>query len=457
MADGEAADGPKRKRNGRAAAAALKDGSDTSAPPDYDALAREFLHATSAGRALRSIADLVRRMRDGAAAEGEGSSAIRTLNGAARAAGAAGEHLRRVPILTVLEALGAPAPAEVGAPHRDALNDFLRLHLGDRFDTTLLALDRLAAGLERAAKATRRRPRGAPQRPKVLPVALDQLERLWWQHRQQAPTQSINSGGFGGLAREVLSAAPCNYREGTVRKAVAAYLAEPSRPAATAHKAPPSVAPPSIGTALIVSDPHPLAEELARQLEADVARVDCVPFPDLGNAAPDAATAVAKDGLDLLLILCLGSPVTKGTVRKPRVLASTAWSSATRGLATLPERLERLVAAYRHRLRAVGGRVVVVMPEPSSVAATAGRDGYGAASAFAAVVTLVRLLATDLARDGIHVAAIHPGWGRDAEGLPQRHAQPRVTAAVLRETIAKLGDEQRGRLTDLYGGRLPEI
>jgi len=132
MADDEAAGAPKRQRNERAAEAATRDGTDASGPPDYDALAREFLHATSAGSALRSIADLVRRMRDGAAAEGEGSSAIRTLKGAARAAGAAAEHLRSVPILNALEVLGTPAPAEVGAPHQGAINDFLRLHRGDR-------------------------------------------------------------------------------------------------------------------------------------------------------------------------------------------------------------------------------------------------------------------------------------------------------------------------------------
>jgi NAD(P)-dependent dehydrogenase (short-subunit alcohol dehydrogenase family) len=69
---------------------------------------------------------------------------------------------------------------------------------------------------------------------------------------------------------------------------------------------------------------------------------------------------------------------------------------------------------------------------------------------------LVRLLANDLVEDGIYVAAIHPGWGRDAQGLPQRHGQPRIAAAVLRETITKLGDEQRGRLVDLYGARSPD-
>ena len=456
MADEQAADAPKRHRNRDAAAAAAKDSASTSELPDYDALARESLHTTSAGPGLRSIADLVRRMRDGAAAEGEGSSSIKTLKRAARAAGEAAEHLRSIPILTALEALGTPAPVEVGAPYQVAINDFLRLHLGDRFDTTLLALDRLAEGLDRAAKAAPRRRRGRPQRSEVFRVALDQLERLWWQHRQQAPTQSTNSGGFGALAREVLTAPPCLYSAGTVRKSVAAYLAEPNRPATTANAAPVSAPLPKISTVVIVDDQHALVEELKSQFQADGVHVERTPLAGSGDTAPKAPEAVRKGRLDLLLVVCLGSPVTEGAVSKPRTLASTAWSSATRALAELPERLQQVVAEHLHRLSVSGGRIVVVMPEPSSVAATAGRDAYGAASALGAVVTLVRLLASDLARDGVHVAAIHPGWGRNAEGLPHRHRETRVTAAVLRETIAKLGEEQRGRLVDLYGGRLPE-
>jgi NAD(P)-dependent dehydrogenase (short-subunit alcohol dehydrogenase family) len=64
---------------------------------------------------------------------------------------------------------------------------------------------------------------------------------------------------------------------------------------------------------------------------------------------------------------------------------------------------------------------------------------------------LVGMWAQDLAKDGIQVSAVFPGWGRDEQGLPNRHSQTRVTAAVLRETIARLGERQHGRLVDLYG------
>ncbi|GGJ40853.1 hypothetical protein [Neoroseomonas lacus] len=420
----------------------------------YATMAATHLGTASAGPALQSIAQLVRLMRDGAAASGTGSRAIKTLKSAANAAAVAGTHLRGVDILTVLQALGAPAPGEQRAPHQDAITDFSRLDLADRFGTTLLALDRLATGLEDAAKRRSPLPRGAPRRPGVLAVALDQLERVWWQHRQMPPTQSRNTGGFGDLAKAVLTASPCDFGDGTVRKAVAAYLKDTSRPAAKAHVAPAPPDPPRIETAAFFSDGHSLADEVASQLRSDGTQLSSQLIPGDVEAQGIDVAGIAEGSLDLLMLVCLGPPLTVGGERKPRELEHAMWTAGPGMMATLPARLHAVVAAHRRLLRSPGGKLVVVMPDPGSIAATGGASAYAAASTLAAIVALVGMWACDLG-DDVHVCALSPGWGRDAQGLPNRHSHLPNTAAVLRTTIGQLGGRQRGRLVDLYGEPLP--
>ena len=434
----------------RPALAASASEQQTNTLPHFGEMAARHLGVSAAGSALQSIGDMVRRLRDGAAAGGKGSHAIRTRRAAAAASASAAAHLRNLDILTVLDALAAPAPGEREVPYQSSLIDFSKKGLSERFETTLLALDRLAAGVAASAARTPRLPKGAPRRPKVLEIALDQLERVWWLHRQQQPTQSRNVGGFGALAEDILTASPCNYSNGTVRKAVAEYLRKPDRPAQVASTAPQTL-PVVVGSAMILSDGHELADELAAQMRDTASPVTVCAIPDDG-AAFDAQEDCTKGQLDLAIIVCLKEP--SDANRTSRTQEDGTAMARDSCPARMPMRLHEAMTVLRPRVQP-GGKVLVVMNDPRAVAAAGGPDAYLSATMSSAMVMLVSMWAQELGPHGVHVSALFPAWGRDEQGQPKRHSQLRVSAEVLRETLSRLGERQQGRLTDLYGQPVP--
>jgi NAD(P)-dependent dehydrogenase (short-subunit alcohol dehydrogenase family) len=80
---------------------------------------------------------------------------------------------------------------------------------------------------------------------------------------------------------------------------------------------------------------------------------------------------------------------------------------------------------------------------------------YAYRSTKAAANAITRSMALDLARYGILVVALHPGWVRTDMGGPHAELDVATSVAGLRKVIAGLTHEQSGRFLAYDGSELP--
>ncbi|NMJ42464.1 SDR family NAD(P)-dependent oxidoreductase [Roseomonas sp. JC162] len=444
-------------------------------PPvtDYAGIALKHLGTSAAEANLRGLARRVALMAAGESLGGRGSAARKILERGSTASEQAAEALRKVQVMTLLDALGRPAPGEAVDEAQAAIAGEHRMHRLQWLQAIVSGLDRLAPALWDSAQATPSLPRGRPKRSAALPFALEALERLWWRYHSEVPTQSTSKGGFLAFAQDVLTSEPCSFAKGSVSKAVGAFLKTENRPARkTVRAALPRPAP--FRSVLVIGADDPVLREIVRLHAEDGARV-------VATAPPDRVAAVAKDLDARVTVVPLSlteiptaedlAPLRKArydrivigglTGERGAIGPDTPAGFDQAGLADamgaalrVPPVLNAILQGLWERLRN-GGKVVVVASHLGSVSHGARSRSYTTAPAFAAVTALVRLWAHDLAGAGITVTTMHTGKGRREDGTPDRHTLPANAARVMRETVDRLGERERGSLVDINGSLEP--
>ena len=114
----------------------------------------------------------------------------------------------------------------------------------------------------------------------------------------------------------------------------------------------------------------------------------------------------------------------------------------------------RVVQAVLPNLRKAKGAKVAVLSSTMGAMASdqSGHVAYRASKA--AVNKVVQCLATDLARDGIAVAAVHPGWVKTDMGGPGAQIDVQTSVAGIRDLLDKLDVATSGRFWTYEGKQL---
>ncbi len=104
--------------------------------------------------------------------------------------------------------------------------------------------------------------------------------------------------------------------------------------------------------------------------------------------------------------------------------------------------------------RSRDGRVAVISSIMGSIAHGDGRH-YAYRSSKAAANAVVKSLSVDLAKYGVAVVALHPGWVQTRMGGPSAAITPEESAAGLKEVLARPATSLNGRFFDYKGESLP--
>jgi NAD(P)-dependent dehydrogenase (short-subunit alcohol dehydrogenase family) len=117
----------------------------------------------------------------------------------------------------------------------------------------------------------------------------------------------------------------------------------------------------------------------------------------------------------------------------------------------------RVALALRENVAAAKGKILTVTSGMGSIGAltSAWTDFYAYRSSKSAVNMAMRLLAFDLAKQGISVAVINPGWVRTDLGGPQAQLSVEESAAGIARQIAGLTPEKAGSFLSYDGAVLP--
>lgn len=115
----------------------------------------------------------------------------------------------------------------------------------------------------------------------------------------------------------------------------------------------------------------------------------------------------------------------------------------------------RVTQALLPNLRQAGKAKVAIVSSRMGSLASAEPDMVAYRASKAAVNKVAQCLATDLAADGIAVAALHPGWVRTDMGGPSADLAPEESARGLKDVIDGLSLATIGHFWNYDGGFLP--
>jgi NAD(P)-dependent dehydrogenase (short-subunit alcohol dehydrogenase family) len=129
------------------------------------------------------------------------------------------------------------------------------------------------------------------------------------------------------------------------------------------------------------------------------------------------------------------------------------WQETLRVNALAPMQISEAFAD--HVARSEQKKIVAL----STIMASMGRNQLGGFYAYrsskAALNAILKSMALDLARRGIIVAPLHPGWAATAMGGANAPVRPQHSVAGLRQVIASLTRERSGRFWQWDGEELP--
>ncbi|MEE8272227.1 MAG: SDR family oxidoreductase [Alphaproteobacteria bacterium] len=115
----------------------------------------------------------------------------------------------------------------------------------------------------------------------------------------------------------------------------------------------------------------------------------------------------------------------------------------------------RVTEAFLNHLRAgAQKKIVTVSSRMGSIAESSG-GAYAYRSSKAAVNSVMKGLAAELAPEGFTVALFHPGWVRTDMGGPTAAVAPADSAAGMRAVIDRLGPADSGGFFDHDGTPIP--
>nr|VFK15314.1 MAG: Short-chain dehydrogenase [Candidatus Kentron sp. LFY] len=116
-----------------------------------------------------------------------------------------------------------------------------------------------------------------------------------------------------------------------------------------------------------------------------------------------------------------------------------------------------MIQEFVDNVAASGRRVIVNMSSVLGSIARAdhfdGRYLYGSSKAALNLITAI--CAHDVAKRGITVVALYPGWVRTDMGGPEGTLSVEESVAALYDTLADIGLADSGRFMDLHGATIP--
>ncbi|MFZ5609284.1 MAG: SDR family oxidoreductase [Pseudomonadota bacterium] len=115
-----------------------------------------------------------------------------------------------------------------------------------------------------------------------------------------------------------------------------------------------------------------------------------------------------------------------------------------------------IARAFLPQLRRGAGKTIAnLTSRMGSIADNTSGGYYAYRSSKAALNAVMKSMAIDLARDGIKVCLLHPGWVQTAMGGPQALIDAQESATALRRIIARLTLKDSGRFFSHTGEELP--
>ena len=115
----------------------------------------------------------------------------------------------------------------------------------------------------------------------------------------------------------------------------------------------------------------------------------------------------------------------------------------------------KLCEAFYPQLAMAKGIIANVSSMMGSMGDNQGGGAYLYRSSKAALNSVTKSLALDLAPAGIKAVALHPGWVQTDMGGPNALINTETSAKGLMQVIAHLSDSQNGHLVDYQGRILP--
>lgn len=115
----------------------------------------------------------------------------------------------------------------------------------------------------------------------------------------------------------------------------------------------------------------------------------------------------------------------------------------------------RMVQAFLPNLKAGSGKKVVTITSQMGSIANNNGGYYVYRSAKAALNSAMKGLSADLAKAGLTIVVMHPGWVKTDMGGPQAPLEPQDSVASMRRVIDKLAANDNGKFYDYDGSPLP--
>jgi NAD(P)-dependent dehydrogenase (short-subunit alcohol dehydrogenase family) len=115
----------------------------------------------------------------------------------------------------------------------------------------------------------------------------------------------------------------------------------------------------------------------------------------------------------------------------------------------------RVTQALLTNLRASAAPRLVILTSKMGSLGYAKSDHVAYRASKAAANKVTQCLATDLAKEGVAVAALHPGWVRSDMGGPHADVGVAESAAGIMKVIEGLSVENTGRFWNYDGAELP--
>lgn len=219
-------------------------------------------------------------------------------------------------------------------------------------------------------------------------------------------------------------------------------------------------------TVLITGCDSGLGREFARQY-AEAGWMVWATYRDLANAAPDermqhaALDVTVPEQFAALGARVAGAPIdllvsNAGVGLDTLPLGSLDYAHVQRMLEVNLVGALRLVETFAdHVAASTLRRVVLVTSRMGSIASNLTGGHYGYRASKAGLNAVGRSLAIDLARRGVTVTMIHPGWVATAGGSAHAPLSAAASVTAMRATLARQGNHETGTYVSYDGQPLP--
>jgi len=199
-----------------------------------------------------------------------------------------------------------------------------------------------------------------------------------------------------------------------------------------------------------------LQSAAASKTKVEILELDVCNDAHIAKVASSVATVLGgKGGLNVLINnagMYRGQEATDISVQTSKDLLDHFHANSVAPLILTKELLPLLKEAASHKTRAT---VVNITTRMASIALVTDGQSYQYRASKAALNMISKCMAVDLAKDGIVVVPIHPGWVRTDMGGPSGMIDPPESVASMLKVIMKAGAAESGHFVNYDGGDIP--